>query len=77
MIAAENKGPTRAYKLPQAAGRWQAVSNGTARLILTHQDGHKSVKECYYGSSFLSQGSRQVWLSDQVVGVEEVLFTVQ
>ncbi|MFT5998942.1 MAG: hypothetical protein ACI81P_001398 [Neolewinella sp.] len=77
VIAAENKGPTRAYKLPQAAGRWQAVSNGTARLILTHQDGHKSVKECYYGSSFLSQGSRQVWLSDQVVGVEEVLFTVQ
>jgi hypothetical protein len=74
LIAAENKGPTRAYKTPLAAGRWQVVSNGTARLVLTHQDGHKSVKECYYGSSFLSQGSRQVWLSEEVTGVEEISF---
>lgn len=74
VVAAENKGETRAYRLPQAAGRWQVVAHNTARLILTHQDGHQSVRECYYGSGFLSQGSRQIWLSADVTGVEEVSF---
>lgn len=74
VVAAENQGETRAYELPTSRGRWQPLSAETARLILTYQDGHQSVKECYYGSGFLSQGSRNVWLPETVVSVKEVSF---
>ncbi|MCX8212673.1 MAG: hypothetical protein OTI34_16585, partial [Lewinella sp.] len=74
LIAAENQGATRAYKVAAAGGRWHRPSAGTTRLILTYRDGHQSVKECYYGSGFLSQGSRNVWLVETVVEVEEVAF---
>lgn len=74
LIAAENQGQTRAYELPTAGGRWYQPGAGTARLLLTHQDGRKSVKECYYGSGFLSQGARGVWLPETITEVEEVSF---
>jgi hypothetical protein len=74
LIAAENQGATRAYKVAAAGGRWHRPSAGTTRLILTYRDGHQSVKECYYGSGFLSQSSRNVWLAETVVEVEEVAF---
>lgn len=74
LVTSENKGATRAYKLPSAKGRWVQLKPATARLLLTHQDGHQSVKECYYGSGYLSQQSRNVWLPNTVVAVEEVLF---
>ncbi|TXF89900.1 RNA-binding protein [Neolewinella aurantiaca] len=74
LVAAENQGPTRAYELPTAGGRWYQPAAKTARLSLTYKDGHTSVKECYYGSGFLSQGGRGVWLPDSVTEVEEVGF---
>ena len=74
LVAAENQGETRAYELAAAGGRWYQPGAGAARLLLTHMDGHQSVKECYYGSGFLSQGSRNVWLAETVVEVEEVAF---
>jgi hypothetical protein len=74
LIAAENQGATRAYKVAAAGGRWHRPSAGTTRLILTYRDGHQSVKECYYGSGFLSQGSRNVWLAETVTVVKEVSF---
>jgi hypothetical protein len=70
-VAAENQGPTRAFKAENSAGRWYSVKPTTARLLLTHQDGSQSVWECYYGSGFLSQNSRQVWLPETIVEVKE------
>ncbi|PHI18876.1 RNA-binding protein [Lewinellaceae bacterium SD302] len=73
-VAAENQGPTRAYRLPNSpGGRWYSPQAGVSRLMLTHQNGERSVREIYLGSSFLSQVSRQVWLGADVNEVEEVM----
>jgi len=74
LVAAENQGETRAYEVPVSGGRWHALSADASRLLLTYQDGHQSVKECYYGSGFLSQNGRNLWLPKTVVSVEEISF---
>ncbi|MBC6993746.1 VCBS repeat-containing protein [Neolewinella lacunae] len=74
LVAAENQGPTRAYAVPGAPGRWLRIGANTARLNLVHADGHRSVQECYYGSGFLSQSSRQVWIPATVREVTEMPF---
>ena len=72
VIAAENQGPTRAYRLNDGGGRWYTPALTTQRLKLTHSGGRVSVRECYLGSGFLSQSSRQVRLPASVDSVEEV-----
>ncbi|MEM6772665.1 MAG: VCBS repeat-containing protein, partial [Bacteroidota bacterium] len=72
IVASENQGTTRAFR-HAGAGRWFTPQAQTARLLLTHQDGSRSVRECYYGSGFLGQSSWQVWLPEGVMEVEEVL----
>lgn len=74
VVAAENQGETRAYTLRRTAGRWVHPGPQTARLVLTHTDGKSSVREVYYGSGFLGQNSRQVWLDASVTEVEEIGF---
>jgi len=74
LVAAENQGATRAYEVPVSGGRWHQLSADASRLLLTHEDGHQSVKECYYGSGFLSQNGRSLWLPESVVSVEEISF---
>ncbi len=73
LVTGENQSPTRAYALAPAPGRWQQVAPRATRLVLTHQDGKQSVQECYYGSGFLSQKSRQIWLPATVTSVREIL----
>jgi len=78
VVAAENKGASRAYRIiPSGGGRWLKPDSGTSRLQLTHADGHRSVRECYYGSGFLSQNSRQLWIGSDVTEVVEISFTAE
>jgi hypothetical protein len=64
VIATENQGPTRAFALPETSAKLVSVSvRADAQCVrFTLADGRQSLAEVYYGSGYLSQRSRTVWL---------------
>ncbi|NJB86627.1 hypothetical protein GGR26_002404 [Lewinella marina] len=60
LVASENQGPTTAYRLAQA-GQLVRVPADAQRVTYT-VNGKPSLTEVYYGSGYLSQRSRDIWL---------------
>jgi hypothetical protein len=57
LIATRNQGPLQVYKNNNPGKIIKAAPNDSY-AIFTFADGKKQKAECYYGASFLSQGSR-------------------
>ncbi|PPK88018.1 VCBS repeat protein [Neolewinella xylanilytica] len=61
IVAAENQGPTRAFSID--APRLQRISvPPNAQRVHYRLNGNPTVTEVYYGSGFLSQTTRDLWL---------------
>ena len=66
IAATQNKGPVQLYKSKKPI-RIIGVKPGDLFAVLSFKDGKKQKTECYYGSSFLSQGSRFITVPANVV----------
>ncbi|CAH0999012.1 hypothetical protein LEM8419_00305 [Neolewinella maritima] len=75
VIAAENQGPTRSYRVtPSTTGAdptYTVVDDDVQRVTYI-LDGKPVTEEVYWGSGYLSQRSRGIWLP---AGAEKVSFT--
>lgn len=60
LIATQNRGPFKFYNLPKQAGVLTKLKNTESSKYMTLPNGKKRKVEFYYGSTFLSQDSRQV-----------------
>ncbi|WP_116127791.1 VCBS repeat-containing protein [Lewinella sp. IMCC34183] len=73
LVAAENQGSTRAFVLTGEAPRAVRVPADAQRVTYT-LDGRPTLTEVYYGSGYLSQRSRTVWLPAGATDVRIVTF---
>lgn len=68
LLAANNDGPLKIFATPDASSLDQIYKADTdskyAEIFL--KDGKKYKVEFYYGSGYLSQGSRSIYLSDEI-----------
>jgi hypothetical protein len=78
VVATENEGPTRAFVPAGMTDRVRiAAGDRVQRIYFTLPDGRPSVEEVYYGSGYLSQRSRTVWLPAGSRNIEVVDFAGQ
>ena len=68
LVTSENQGPTRAFALQPDRARAITLPPDAQRVTYT-LEGRQTVTEVYYGSGYLSQRSRTVWLP---AGAEDV-----
>jgi hypothetical protein len=68
LAASEQKGPLRIFRLNQKVSILKLNDNDQSASI-TYKDGHHTKQEFYYGSSFLSQSSRMIVITDGVARV--------
>ena len=69
LAASENRGPLKIYESKRTTRVIPVFANDiSATLFLS--DGRKQKQELYYGTSFLSQSSRALFIGPQVNGVE-------
>ncbi|MEZ0483114.1 FG-GAP-like repeat-containing protein [Fibrella aquatica] len=69
VVATQNRGTLRIFRNTKPA-RHLRLRPTDATALLTFADGKKQKVDCSYGSSFLSQSARVLWLSPQVKSVE-------
>ncbi len=74
VVASENQGPTRAYRITGTKARAYRVPPDAQRVSYT-LEGRRTAVEVYYGSGYLSQRSRTVWLPAGAEDVRVVTFT--
>lgn len=65
MAAAQNRAPLKVYRLKKASSSILLQPNDVM-VELTYKNGKKQKRECYYGSSFLSQSSRFLSIDENV-----------
>ncbi len=68
VVSSENKGPTRAFDLQQGGSRGLTLPPDAQRVTYT-LEGRRTVAEVYYGSGYLSQRTRTLWLP---AGAEDI-----
>ena len=68
MAAAQNRAPLKVYRLKKASSSILLQPNDVM-VELTYKNGKKQKRECYYGSSFLSQSSRFLSIDENVNAV--------
>jgi hypothetical protein len=71
ILASENQGPTRAFVMATNQW-WRSVGPLTQAVEYVNSQGEKVRKEVYYGSGFLSQSARGLWLPEGAKGVIEI-----
>mgnify|MGYP002777653547 CR=1 FL=1 len=76
IVATQNRGPIRIFRSTRPARTVRLKPTDSAAL-LTYSDGRKQKMEVPYGQSFLSQTSRELYLSPGVKSVEIVDFRGQ
>jgi hypothetical protein len=72
LVGAQNGGQLQAFVSQQATQKTISVNTDDAYAILWLKNGNKQRVELSYGSSFLSQSSRRIWLTPAVHQVEIV-----
>ncbi len=70
IVAGQNRGPLRAFRKTRPRGRFLQAGTLEYAAILHYRDGRARRVEFPYGSSFLSQTSRFVFVDDTVVDVQ-------
>ena len=63
VVTSENQGLTRAYRLPVATDQQVLAPQRDNRAAYTH-DGKRVAVEYYYGSGYLGQSTRSVWVPE-------------
>jgi enediyne biosynthesis protein E4 len=63
ILSAANKGKVKAYDLPAENKKMLTLPPDGVRVEVINADGTRSVSELYYGSGFLSQQSRRIYVS--------------
>lgn len=76
LIASQNRGPLKAYT-PGAEKKVFTVQANDCKAILHYADGRKEYRDLPYGSGFLSQSSRKIFLGPEVNKIEIVDFKGQ
>jgi len=69
LLAAQNNDTLKVMQHNGTADRIIKINKDDAYAILTHTDGRKSRREFYFGSGYLSQSSRQLRISKDIVQV--------
>ncbi len=69
LFAGQNRGPLKVFQLKNS-GRNIPLQAADQYAILKLKDGRGRKEEFNFGSSFLSQSSRFLWVNDQVTGIE-------
>ncbi|MGB3800605.1 MAG: FG-GAP-like repeat-containing protein, partial [Lewinella sp.] len=73
IIASENRGPTRAFTTTETA--WQRISvPSNAQRVSYELNGTVTLSEVYYGSGYLSQATRNLWLPAAATNVRVTTF---
>ena len=62
VVAGQNQGKTLAFGLTDAIRGTSVTLPDDAQRLSYRLNGNRVIEEVYYGSGYLSQGSRQVWL---------------
>ena len=76
LLASQNQGPLKAYS-PRAGKKVVDVQPIDAKAILHYENGRKEYRDLPYGSGFLSQSSRKLFLAPEVSRLEIVDFKGQ
>jgi hypothetical protein len=69
LAASENRGPLRIFELKKS-GKLLSVQPSDVRAEIRLKNGKARKQELYYGSSFLSESSRFLQVSDQVESID-------
>ncbi|WP_198664802.1 VCBS repeat-containing protein [Lewinella sp. IMCC34191] len=73
IVAAENRGPSRAFTPSDT--EWQRISvPPNAQRVLYDMDGVETLSEVYYGSGYLSQATRNLWLPSTATNFRVITF---
>ncbi len=72
LLAAQNNGPLLAFSSTQRPGRAVPLRGLDRHALLTFHDGSTRRDEFYYGSTYLSQSSRVLWVPP---GVKKVIIS--
>ncbi|MGN6800273.1 MAG: VCBS repeat-containing protein [Ginsengibacter sp.] len=68
IVASQNKGPLKVFELGKE-GKFLALEQLDEEAIVTYKNGKKQKRDLSYGSSFLSQSGRFLFLNGEVVSV--------
>ena len=73
LVASENRGATRAFQAAQTGGQMISVPANAQRVRYRLGD-RETVTEVYYGSGYLSQTTRNLWLPTAAADIRVVTF---
>jgi enediyne biosynthesis protein E4 len=67
-LVSSNSGRLKAYKAKQKSQQ-VTLADSDAYVMITYKNGTSSKYECQFGSSYLSQSSRKLFISPQVKAI--------